>query len=263
MFFVIYTMNKPNHERQITLKHLLIKDQKMIGIKFYSDKIIHALVKTMPGVKWSSQYEMVILPNRKDNLDLIFKTFKGTCWINCAYFFTNKPVNEANEALSVDYYRKRTSKDGWKFAPEAFLDKLEIRRYSLNTAKSYIIHFEHFINRYRDVDNLLELGEREINAYISEMIVLKKSDAYIKMSVNAIKFYYEVVLEMPNRFYNIKQIKPAETLPKIIAKEEVLAMIDLTKNIKHKCIISLLYSSGLRRQEWNCYKKLDNILSAF
>ena len=242
------TMNHTK-ERSITLKHLLISDQKMIGIKFYPDKVIQALIKELPNPRWSEKYGMVILPNNKTNLDLIFKTFKGVCWINCSHFFTNRPVNKANEPLSVDSYRKRIPKEGWKFLPEAFLEKLEIRRYSLNTAKSYIIHFEHFINRYKHVANLLELGEREINGYISEMIVQKKSDAYIKMSVNAIKFYYEVVLEMPNRFYDIRQIKPAEILPKIIAKEEVLAMIDLTKNIKHKCIISLLYSSGLRRQE--------------
>ena len=38
-------------------------------------------------------------------------------------------------------------------------------------------------------------------------------------------------------------------LPKVISKEEVLAIINRTNNIKHRCIVSLLYSAGLRRSE--------------
>ncbi len=38
-------------------------------------------------------------------------------------------------------------------------------------------------------------------------------------------------------------------LPKVISKEEVKTIIKATNNIKHKCIVSLLYSGGLRRSE--------------
>ena len=54
---------------------------------------------------------------------------------------------------------------------------------------------------------------------------------------------------MPNRFYHIERPHKKKTLPKVISKEDVLAIIKNTQNIKHKCIISLLYSSGLRRSE--------------
>ena len=54
---------------------------------------------------------------------------------------------------------------------------------------------------------------------------------------------------MPNRFYSIERPRKKQTLPKVLAKEEVKAMIACTRNIKHRCIISLLYSAGLRRSE--------------
>ena len=47
-------------ERQITLKHMYIKDQKMIGIKFYPDKVLQALIKQLPNVKWSEIYGMLV-----------------------------------------------------------------------------------------------------------------------------------------------------------------------------------------------------------
>lgn len=54
---------------------------------------------------------------------------------------------------------------------------------------------------------------------------------------------------MPNRFYSIERPIRKESLPKVISKEGILKMIDSCHNIKHKCIIELLYSGGLRRSE--------------
>ncbi len=68
-------------------------------------------------------------------------------------------------------------------------------------------------------------------------------------SINSIKFYYEIVMGMPNRFYSIRRSRKELKLPSILAKVDVLRMIDFTKILKHKCLISLLYSSGLRRSE--------------
>lgn len=54
---------------------------------------------------------------------------------------------------------------------------------------------------------------------------------------------------MPNRFYSIERPRKRESLPKVISLEEVQSIIINTNNIKHKCIVSLLYSAGLRRGE--------------
>jgi integrase/recombinase XerD len=54
---------------------------------------------------------------------------------------------------------------------------------------------------------------------------------------------------MPNRFYSIERPRKREILPKVISLEEVQSIIKNTNNIKHRCIVSLLYSAGLRRSE--------------
>ncbi|MDA1121969.1 MAG: tyrosine-type recombinase/integrase [Bacteroidetes bacterium] len=235
--------------RQITLKHLIINKEKMIGLKFYQDKVIHGLVKQLPNPRWSSQFSMVVLSYKPENLHAIFSTFKGVAWVDCRYFFTNRPINPGNEDLTVDQFRRRKSRNGWRFCPEEFYQKLEIRKYSLNTARIYIAMFEKFINHYKDVDSLLELGEYEIRNYLQTLVISNRSDTYINQSINAIKFYYEVVNQMPNRFYEIERPIKKERLPEVLAKEDVKKMIDRTSNIKHRCIISLLYSAGLRRSE--------------
>ena len=54
---------------------------------------------------------------------------------------------------------------------------------------------------------------------------------------------------MPNRFYSIERPRKEQKLPKVFSKQEILSIIEHTNNIKHRCIVSLLYSAGLRRSE--------------
>ena len=235
--------------KHITLKHLLILGNRCIGLQFYPDKVIQALVKGLPDVKWSNTYSMPFIPNKGNNLDVVFRTFKGVAWINCTHFFPNKPVRFGNDPISVDSYRQRVPKRGWRYCPEEFYQKLEIKMYAMNTARNYIYHFEKFINTFPLDKELLRITEQEINLYLQSLVKENRSESYKNMAINAIKFYYEVVLGMPNRFYSIDRPIKQETLPKVLSKKEVLTMIGKLTNIKHRCMVSLLYSGGLRRSE--------------
>ena len=234
--------------KQVTLKHLLINNQKCIGLQFYTDKVIQALVKQLPSPKWSEEFSMVYLPNNKKNLDAIFKQFRGVAWVNTSHFFTNKPIKADAEPINVDWFRKRVPKPGYRVCPEDYLLKLELKKYANNTVKTYVACFEAFMNYYKNAE-LMSLNENDIRAYLQKLIQDGKSNSYVNQAVNSIKFYYEIVKEMPNRFYSIERPRSDHNLPKVISKEEVFSIIKHTNNIKHKCIVSLLYSAGLRRSE--------------
>ena len=244
-------------QKTVTLKHIYYKETRWIGLKFYPDKVLQALVKTLPSPKWHQESGCVIIKNTKGNLSRVFNMFKGVAWVNCKHFFTNKPVNTHNPILSVDCLRKRKLPQGYRICPEDYFQKLELRKYSLNTAKAYVACFEGFINHYKDTKDLMALTEIEIKAYLQTLVQSGKSDSYINQAINAVKFYYETVQGMPNRFYHIERPIKAEKLPEVLSKQEVRAMIGNTANIKHRCIISLLYSAGLRRGELLALKPKD------
>jgi site-specific recombinase XerD len=191
---------------------------------------------------------MAYIKNNPRNLNLIFTDFKGLAWINCASFFPNNKIKTNNSPVKVNDFRTRDLPDNYRKCPEEFLQKLELKIYALNTAKTYINMFERFINHYKDKE-LTHINENDIRTYLQLLVQQEKSDSYINQMINSIKFYYEVVLEMPNRFYSIERPIKKETLPKVISLEEVQSIIKNTNNIKHKCIVSLLYSAGLRRNE--------------
>jgi len=239
---------RKNAQQIVTLKHLFINKEKQIGLKFYPDKMVQTIVKGLPDVKWSKEFGMAYLKNNPKNLNLVFEDFKGIAWINCAHFFPKNKAKTNNSPVTVNDFRKRTVKDNYRVCPEVYLQKLELKQYSLNTAKTYIQLFEKFINHYKELA-ITNINENDIRLYMQLLVQEKKSHSYLNQMINSIKFYYEVVLKMPNRFYSIERPIKSETLPKVISLEEVQMIIKNTNNIKHKCIVSLLYSAGLRRSE--------------
>jgi len=226
----------------------MIGNRKMIGIKFSPDKLIQNLVKGLPDPKWSKQYNMAYILNTKANLGIIFTTFKGVVWINYNRFLSNRPIHTNNEIVDVQWFRNRVTVPEYRLCPEEYLLKLELKKYANSTVRTYVSFFEMFINFYKEKD-LRTIDECDIRAFLQHLIHRNVSNSYLNLAINAIKFYYEVVLGMPNRFYEIERPRKESKLPTVISKEEVLAIIEHTNNLKHRCIVKLLYGSGLRRSE--------------
>lgn len=250
--FVVLLSNKICYDmyrkKYITLKHLFMDNVKYVGLQFYPDKVIQALVKGLPGVKWSNTYGMVYIQNTPSNMQTIFSTFKGVAWINGNAFFDKSGAKPRNSVVQAKTIEKIESSKSNIHCPKEYMDKLIIKKYSEHTMKSYTALFSSFIHYY-SARKLETIQEDDIQRYLLHLIKLKRSDSYINMSINAIKFYYEIVLGMPNRFYSIDRPRKKEKLPEVLSKEEIVCMIDCTNNIKHRCIVSLLYSAGLRRNE--------------
>jgi len=234
--------------KTITLKHFFIHNEKQIGLEFHQEKTLNTFVKTLPNVRWSNQFGIAYIKNSHANLATIFKVFKGIAWVNGAHFFPKTKSKLNNTPVTVNDFRKRKPILNYRACPENYLLKLELKQYAMNTAKTYIQLFEKFINHYRNTE-LSSIDENDIRLYMQQLVQNGKSNSYINQMINSIKFYYELVLQMPNRFYSIERPRKREMLPKVISLEEVQSIIKNTNNIKHRCIVSLLYSAGLRRSE--------------
>ena len=102
---------------------------------------------------------------------------------------------------------------------------------------------------YYSSSNVDHLDEQDIRRYLQKLIRAGKSSSYLNQNINAIKFYYEIVLGMPHRFYELERPRKQKKLPKVLSKNDIKLMLAHTNNIKHLCIIELLYSGGLRRSE--------------
>lgn len=212
------------------------------------DKVLDALVKTLPNIIWSEEYSKYLVPNTRHNVNAIFTVFKGVAWINCNYFFEKTRSKQLNEEFDIKWLENRDLPPVYKTCPQEYIEKLKLKKYSNNTVKSYVSCFEKFLNHFGETE-IRHINYRNIREYLSILIEQNASDSYINQSINSIKFYYEVVLNMPNTYYDLERPRKKKKLPIVLSKVEVKNMIATTKNLKHKCIISTLYSAGLRRSE--------------
>ncbi len=231
----------------ITLRHLMIGGNKCIGIQFYHSKIIHALIKTLDSPKWSQAYNMVYIANTPGNVYSIFRTFKGSAWINCRYFYRNKPVFSQAKAVDLSSIKAKSLEKNLA-CPDEYITLLETKRYSLNTARMYTFLFSEFMNYFKEKP-LTEINEYDIKKYLHGIVKQGKSLSFQNQVINAIKFYYEQVLDMPQRFYEIERPRKEKKLPSVLSEEEIAKVISVTANLKHKAILVTIYSGGLRLSE--------------
>jgi len=76
------------------------------------------------------------------------------------------------------------------------------------------------------------------------------SNAHINQTISALKLLYRDVLGKDwDASIKIKRPRRGHYMPDILSKQEVASMICVTPNLKHKAIIGLLYSSGIRLGE--------------
>ncbi|NJN42303.1 MAG: tyrosine-type recombinase/integrase [Flammeovirgaceae bacterium] len=232
----------------ITLRHLLIENVKCIGMQFFPTRNILALIKTLENPQWNDLHSMVYVSNNEKSLEAIFETFRGIAWINCRYFFKNKPIHRDALPVNLQPVRQANIQHINNNSLRAYIDLLELKRYSLNTAKSYVSLFTAFIHYFKGQD-LLSINENDIRQYLLTIVKSGKSISHQNQVINAIKFYYEQVLDMPQRFYEIERPNKEVKLPVVLSTEEMQHLLESITNLKHKAIVTLLYSSGLRRQE--------------
>lgn len=243
-------------KKSITLKNLLIGGQRYIGLQFKADRVLIALVEQLPEVSWSDEFGMYSLPNTKDNITLLFAHFKGVAWINGNYFFASKPLPGSTDTEGFQRSAKTFPFECSPNFPQAYLEKLELKKYAKNTARVYISCFQAFMRYYEGMP-LEQIDENDIREYLLYLSRSNSSISYINQAINSIKFYYEIVLGMPNRFYSIERPRRRKKLPEILSVSEVRALRETIVNLKHRSIVGLLYSSGLRRAELLSLKPAD------
>lgn len=126
---------------------------------------------------------------------------------------------------------------------------MQIRNYSPKTIQIYVGSVNHLISYYRS-RSLLELSHQDILEYVKYLSLVKRlSPSSINCAINAFKFLFENVLK--KEWNTIKPPRPKRNkiLPIILSTEEVRSILNALENIKHRALLMLTYSSGLRRSE--------------
>lgn len=126
-----------------------------------------------------------------------------------------------------------------------YIETLNYFRYSDNTVKIYSHYLIEFLN---SVDKYSQhLVSSDIENYLR--IYNFTSTSQQNQVINAVKFFYDKVLKRKYRKIDFSRPRKEKKLPKVIDSKILKSKILAIENLKHKAILSLAYSCGLRVSE--------------
>lgn len=176
----------------------------------------------------------------------------GSAYIQASTFRLSEFYTRYSPHAYIDYSRVyvRHPKPQREYVlPKGYLELLEQKRYSPSTIKTYRIYFSDFME-YHKGRNIDRLKVADINHYILYLVNEKKiSVSQQNMRINAIKFYYEKVKGVKRQYYGGITREEYKTLPEVLSRNEISRILSCLPNLEHHCMISLIYSAGLRRSE--------------
>ena len=125
-----------------------------------------------------------------------------------------------------------------------FIQEMKRRNYSQNTIDNYVSCLNIFFGKSTK-DHPKNINESDIKNFLFELKEVNTQRNYH----SAIKKFYDVCLGQKEKFKYIPYAKKNEKLPIVLSVEEIQKMFSVCENLKHKVILSLLYSAGLRVSE--------------
>ena len=230
--------------KRIELISMTVDKKGRFGLVFQFDPEINKIVRSIPGAAWSRQSYCWHVARTQANLNLIMKEAGKIAFID------DKNIRKrSNGRISGKYILL----DQLLPMDEAHLKKLkefmEFRRYSPSTEKTYLQIMSTFL-RFRDPGAEDACLQDEVIRFVQEYVRPKElSYSYQNQFINALKLFYKEVLNKVAEIETLSRPRMEYRLPNVLNKDEIAKILAVTRNLKHRAMLSLIYGCGLRRGE--------------
>ena len=221
----------------ITLEPLTHRENTCIAIRGkMSGAAYHALIN-FPERKYSATHRCYYVIYSKRKLGQLYTVLCEHCEV-VLHRFTDD-FDLAETALVTNRVT----------IPKAYSEKLIRMRYSKATLDNYVVQFRNFLAHiYPTTAEGIE--EKHIHDYLLYLINNRHvSISTQNQAINSIKFYLEHVMGGERRVYYAERPRKEWKLPTVLSEEEIKSLFFHTKNVKHRAIMFLIYSAGLRMSE--------------
>ncbi len=118
--------------------------------------------------------------------------------------------------------------------------------YSKRTAEIYLHYIKIFLKSFPE-QQIIHLNSNDFQNYLDNYKFT--SSVQQNQVINAIRFLYKYGLDRKYDKVNFVRPKKEQRLPSVLSKEEISRLFKVIKNTKHKLILAIIYSAGLRVSE--------------
>src|SRR5699024_4047080 len=201
----------------------------------YSFKQERESFKKLNTSFYHPQQKLWSIVNTAENIEKLKSLFKNKLQVKAPHQKPKIPIVKRSSKIEKTLAKNKQT--------------MVLKGFSKSTIRTYQGSLAQFL-KYFESSNYQEISKEQIEDFIYHLISKYKiSETKQNTMINAIKCYYEHTLGMPREYYQITRPKRSVNLPNVLSIKEVAAIINQPKNIKHKAILHLIYSAGLRVSE--------------
>jgi integrase/recombinase XerD len=198
-------------------------------------------------IKYKGENRIAVYFERNPDIILRIKKLEDARWSYhlMAWHLPDNQVNRDRFHLEQEFQLSEINVQ--KIAQ--FTRWLTSKRYSLNSIKVYTealrTLFKHLYNK-----PVATINNEDIIAFNNDYILRRNlSSSYQNQFVNAVKLFFKAIEGSSLNIDLVHRPRTEKLLPNVLSKEEVKKILEATPNLKHKTMLSLIYSCGLRRGE--------------
>ncbi len=204
----------------------------------YNDAII-AILKSLKGYYWSNTLKGWITKYTDEKLSEVKINLKNKATVVLAASLFENLYKRGVKTL-------RSLTEDNKELIRAYVKYLKGKRYSKSTIQTYFTFIADFID-YTQPKPLVDLTNRDVELFIEAVFIARAySISTQRQFISALKLFVCLYPECHIDSFLLERPKRSRILPTVLSQTEVITLLQVTKNLKHRAIIALLYSAGLR-----------------
>lgn len=194
-------------------------DEQRFSLRIPYNVELLSAIKQIPGHVWHPDKKHWTFPSTGENLNSLLAIL---------YEYSCSQVYNDYDNLIIE-----------------FIGEMKLMRYSRSTIKNYSLFLYDFLHEYDPTPSGFAGNVKE---YILNRIDLGASTSTINVLYSALKLFGEKIL-LCNIQDNIERPSKDKKLPHVLSREDVKLLFSSTANMKHRLILMLIYSAGLRVSE--------------
>ena len=263
----------------ITLKAIVHHHAERIGIFFNQDTILNNTIQKHAEARWSKTLQCWHVNLNKVSYDKLANALAGKAILDDSelsqYLKAKKarsskiitvvpgiekkilkPLHSPNVTKNsntrhnaVPFYTQRRIEMVNAHVIPKMHEHLRLKAYSTSTMRTYLGEMKQLLGILKNIP-ADELSTEHIKRYLLFCFEkLHVTENTLHSRINALKYYYEQVLGREKFFWEIPRPKKQLLLPNFFNQDEITAILKSVDNLKHKTMLMLAYSSGLRVSE--------------
>lgn len=235
----------------ILIKKVNHKNEVRLALFFKFNRLFIDILKNLSTYKWSMTLKSWHTKFSPENIQQLKHAFvdKAVFTVDASVYNTiNIKVPRENRVIS----------DENKNIIRLFIKYLNGKRYSESTIKTYFTFVADFFHYMKDKP-VIDFNNKDVELFIEDVFVPRKmSISSQRQLISAIKLFKAFYPECKIEEIKLTRPKKSKILPTVLSKEQIIDLLRCTKNLKHRAILAMIYSAGLRISEL-LNLKLENI----